>query len=73
MRGAGDEIFGRYRFPGESIAVSATGEIVFEADLARMGGTGRFEGASGEARSSGRANVFTGSFEIEMSGEVSLR
>jgi hypothetical protein len=67
----GDHIFGRYAFRDETIPFSPTGNISFALDLTITGGTGRFKDASGQAVAVGAANLFSGTFTIEVDGEFS--
>jgi hypothetical protein len=66
----GDQIFGVYEFPHNVIPFSPTGDLSFEADLRITGGTGRFDGATGQAVSFGTANIFTGAFTIYLRGSI---
>ncbi len=67
----GDTILGRYQFPQQTLPFSGTGAIAFDADLQILGGTGRFQGATGHAHSTGTANIFTRRFAISLVGQIS--
>lgn len=67
----GDQILGRYTFPGERIPFRLNGDVIFDVDLEITGGTGRFASAGGRAAAAGRANIYTGQFQIDFDGEMS--
>ncbi len=67
----GDQILGTYSLSNDTLPVSPLGEVTFEADLVIASGTGRFEGATGQAVAIGRANVLTRTFTVEIEGRIS--
>jgi hypothetical protein len=69
----GDKIFGRFSFPGASVGFSPKGDISTKVELQVTGGTGKYEGATGRAVGTGRGNVFTRTFVIDLDGGVVLR
>jgi hypothetical protein len=55
----------------DALAFGPTGDLSFNVDLEITGGTGRFKGATGLASAAGRANIFTRTFSIELTGRIS--
>jgi hypothetical protein len=69
----GDQLLGVYSFRSSTLSISPAGEVQFVTDLEITGGTGRFTGASGQAVGTGRGNIWTGQFTIDLSGTITLR
>ncbi|MBA2431990.1 MAG: hypothetical protein H0V56_07725 [Chthoniobacterales bacterium] len=69
----GDQIIGAYTFRSSTLPISPDGEVQFIADLNITGGTGRFAGATGQAVSIGRGNIWTGRFTLDLTGSITLR
>ncbi len=67
----GDQISGTYTFRPASIKFGLTGDISYQADLKVTGGTGRFEGLSGQALATGKANYITQTFAADVNGRLS--
>ena len=69
----GDQIFGTYTFRSTVLPITLTGDVQFVAELKITGGTGRFEGASGQGLSVGRANIWTRQFSIDLNGIITTK
>jgi hypothetical protein len=67
----GDQIQALYTLPVATVAPDPEGNIDYVAELLVLGGTGRFEGATGSGLSFGRANVFTFAFTTDVVGQLS--
>lgn len=66
----GDKIFGDFALSEQVIPIDLAGNVDFEALLTVIGGTGRFAGASGQARAVGRANIVTQTWNARWSGRI---
>jgi len=66
----GDQLFGRYEFPSDTIRFSRFGTVRFSAVLNVTGGTGQFANVTGQARSYGIANIYTRRFRIAFGGTL---
>jgi hypothetical protein len=69
----GDQVFGTYTFRSTVLPITLTGDVQFVAELKIAGGTGRFEGASGQGVSIGRGNIWTRQFSIDLNGVVTTK